>query len=437
MYGFQPDEQDLAEVRPEREAGEAKRAEEKKEAKAQIQVKRKNIGDLEVWSKVDKAMIWLLIGTIVWGVHHFFYGVIVFLGMVQGPEYARAVVTWLIQADQGPFELGQGTRLDRVSFVLAMLGGSSLVGVTFALMILVQVFTWIQTGTWMGGYGIAWQGIPNMETEGAKGQLTTLFTVSAINFLFRFFLVFLPLVGAYTYVLMPLWGAEMSMALFNMERSVPLHIFWAFSPFSEELLTLTAAPAAASTLWRGAFALRQQIEQRAQRRLHRRDNADADGSHRGRICIIGDLEDRRAAVEDRGMALDMEGEDGRANDDDDIVLAQCVGELRRRGMQEARELRMSLGERAARRERADPDACLRLLGDAHHQIDRAGAIDAGADDEGRVFCRPERSDQRFHCIRLGPISRLTLRASIGAVAWAQSSIGIDTKVGPQGGCIAV
>ncbi|MGY4482505.1 hypothetical protein ACVWWR_001696 [Bradyrhizobium sp. LM3.2] len=37
----------------------------------------------------------------------------------------------------------------------------------------------------------------------------------------------------------------------------------------------------------------------------------------------------------------------------------------------------------------------------------------------------------------GPISRLTLRASTGAAAWAQSSTGIDTKVGPHGGCIAV
>src|SRR6266436_10305471 len=33
----------------------------------------------------------------------------------------------------------------------------------------------------------------------------------------------------------------------------------------------------------------------------------------------------------------------------------------------------------------------------------------------------------------GPISRLTLRASNGCVGWVQSSIGTDTKVGPQGG----
>ena len=36
----------------------------------------------------------------------------------------------------------------------------------------------------------------------------------------------------------------------------------------------------------------------------------------------------------------------------------------------------------------------------------------------------------------GPISRLTLRADTGSVGWVQSSIGTETKAGPEGGCIA-
>jgi len=35
-----------------------------------------------------------------------------------------------------------------------------------------------------------------------------------------------------------------------------------------------------------------------------------------------------------------------------------------------------------------------------------------------------------------PNSRLTSRASTACVWWVQSSIGTETKVGPQGGCIA-
>ena len=40
----------------------------------------------------------------------------------------------------------------------------------------------------------------------------------------------------------------------------------------------------------------------------------------------------------------MKGEDRRADHDDEVMLAQRVGKLAGRGMQEARELRMPLRE---------------------------------------------------------------------------------------------
>ena len=147
--------------------------------------------------------------------------------------------------------------------------------------------------------------------------------------------------------------------------------------------------------------LRQHLQQHRQRGLHRRDDAGAGGRHRRRIGIVGDLENRGRAVEDRGMAFDMEGEHRRADHDDEVVAAQRIGKLARRGVQEAGELRMPFRERAARRERADPDCGLRFLRDLHHQIDRAGAVDAGADDEGRVLARGKRRDQRLHRVRVG------------------------------------
>ena len=54
---------------------------------------------------------------------------------------------------------------------------------------------------------------------------------------------------------------------------------------------------------------------------------------------------------------------------------------------------------------------------------------------GRLLA-DERRDQRLHRCRIGPDSRLTWRASTGCVGRVQSSIGTETKVGPQGGCIA-
>lgn len=234
MYGF-TQEEDLTVVRQRNEEAEKKKAEEKAaKEKPVIEVRRKNIGDLRVWAKIDKAMIWFLCGVVAWGLAHLLYGLILFIGMVQGPDYAGPVVTKLISPEQPPMELGAGDALDRPSFVIAMLGGMSVTGVTLALFIIVQIVGWIRAGLWVTGYAIAWPAAPR--DVGGRGQLIALYCLAAFNFLTAFFLVFLPFVGAYRYCVMPWSAAELGMAEFNMDRSFPLHLFWAFSPFWESLL---------------------------------------------------------------------------------------------------------------------------------------------------------------------------------------------------------
>ena len=236
MYGF-AGEEDLTEVRKKREEADEKKKEAKKnDAKPIITVKRKNIGDLEVWAKIDKSMIWFLAGILILGFIHLLHGLILILGVIQGPEFAGPVVRFLIRPDQPPFELGEGDVLDRASFIMAMLGGSDNVGLTFGIMIFMQILGWAQTGVWMAGYSIAWPSAP--VDEGGKGQLIACYSLGGFNFLMNFFLVFLPMVGAYSYLMVPLWGTEMAMAEFNMERSVGLHLFWSFSPFVEEIFTI-------------------------------------------------------------------------------------------------------------------------------------------------------------------------------------------------------
>ncbi len=97
----------------------------------------------------------------------------------------------------------------------------------------------------------------------------------------------------------------------------------------------------------------------------------------------------------------MEGEDGRADHDHEVVRTQCLGELRGRGMQEARELRMCFRKRAARRERADPNRGSCPLRDLDHEIDGVRAIDTGADHQRGIFARRQRRDQRLHCGSIG------------------------------------
>lgn len=235
MYGFDESE-DLNELRRKREEEEkAREAGKKKKEKPIIEVKRKNIGDLKVWARIDKSMIWLSSGVGAWAAAHLLFGTILFLGAVQGPEYAGPVVSRLIRADQPPMELGTGDSLDRPAFVIAMLGGLNMTGVTLTLFILVQLFNWTRTGLWLTGCSIAWPSAPR--DMGGRGQLISIFSLLGFNFLMAFFFVFLPFVGAYSYCIMPWSGVEMAMAEFNMERSLPLQIFWSFSPFWETLLT--------------------------------------------------------------------------------------------------------------------------------------------------------------------------------------------------------
>lgn len=232
-YGFSETE-DLEELRRKREAEEeVRQAEKKKKEKPIIEVKRKNIGDLKVWERIDKSMIWFQLGIAVWAVAHLVYGLILFLGMVQGPEYAGPVVSKLIRPDQPPMELGAGDSLDRPAFVVAMLGGVNLATFTLVLLVVIQLLTWAKLGLWVTGYSVAWPSAP--KDMGGKGQLITLYSLAGLNFVFGFFFVLLPVVGAYSYCIMPWTGAELAMAEFNMERSLPLHIFWAFAPFWETL----------------------------------------------------------------------------------------------------------------------------------------------------------------------------------------------------------
>ena len=66
---------------------------------------------------------------------------------------------------------------------------------------------------------------------------------------------------------------------------------------------------------------------------------------------------------------------------------------------------MPLRETAPRRERADPDRRFGFLGNAHHQLDRLGAIDRRTNDErGVLSCRKCR-DKRLH--RLGRRRKFT------------------------------
>lgn len=209
----------------------------KKVQKAFIKVRRRSIGDLEMWGKVNLAMTMVIAGVCFWGAATACYGLYLFLGLIQGPEYARPVAEFLLQPTDRPLEPGQGEGMNRLAFIVAMVGGSDFYRANVGLLIAGQICGWIQTGCWIFAYILMMSGAPR--AYGAPGQALTLIILSAVNQLVYVIFVFLPLLGAFGYTMVPLIGPEMASSEFNAERRVPLHVFWSALPMLEVFLSLS------------------------------------------------------------------------------------------------------------------------------------------------------------------------------------------------------
>lgn len=208
----------------------------KKVQKAIIKVRRRSIGDLEKWETVNFAMTMVTVGVCFWGLAQALYGIYLFLGLVQGPEYARPVAEFLLQQVDDPLEPGAGEPTNRIAFIVAMVGGSDFHGANVGILVASQVCGWLQTGCWIFAYILMLRGAP--DSYGASGQALTLMIFSVMNQLVYFIFVFLPIIGAFGYTMVPLIGPEMASADFNMERRVPLQVFWSGMPMLEVFLAL-------------------------------------------------------------------------------------------------------------------------------------------------------------------------------------------------------
>lgn len=216
-----------------REEAQAKKAQKKVFNK--IKVRRKSIGDLEAWQRVNNGLFFLMIGTCVWGAAFGLQALVVFLGMVQGPELGVNADKFLVPQWQPPLEPGVPLLLDKPKFFLSLVSGSDFVGTAQVLLIVAQVLTFIQIALWMVGYGMC---LSIENRFGARGQLFTLFSLGGTNALLNLFFRFLPLVGAIGYVLVPFYAPEIAMGEINTERSAPIIAGWCSLPSLEIFITV-------------------------------------------------------------------------------------------------------------------------------------------------------------------------------------------------------
>lgn len=216
-----------------REQAQAKKA--IKKATMRIKVRRKNIGDLDVWAKVHAGLLFLMIGAILWGAAYTLQMLVVFMGLVQGPELGRNAAMFLFPEGQRPLEVGAAPDMDKPMFFLSLVSGSDFSGTGRVLMIITLILTFVQAVMWMIGYGMC---LPIEDRMGTRGQLIGLFGLGGTNVLLNLFFRFLPLVGALGYVLAPFFAPEIIMGEINTERSQPIHVTWCRWPVVEILLTI-------------------------------------------------------------------------------------------------------------------------------------------------------------------------------------------------------
>ena len=125
------------------------------------------------------------------------HSLVVFLGLIQGPEFGPNAEKFLCRVADRPPMPGVVQDLDRASFFLSLLSGSDFFGTGRALMIVSQILTLVQAALWMTGYGMC---LAIENRMGTRGQLITLFCLSGVNLVLNVFFGFLPLLGAIRYV---------------------------------------------------------------------------------------------------------------------------------------------------------------------------------------------------------------------------------------------
>jgi hypothetical protein len=198
-----------------------------------IKVRRKNIGDLEAWRKVYNGLLFLMIGACVWGGAFGLHALVIFLGLIQGPEIGINAERFLMPPPQPPAVVGEGAALDMPMFFLSLVSGSDFLNTARVLMIVSQVLLIVMAALWMIGYGMC---LPIENRLGTKGQLIALFSLSGTNILLNLLFRFLPLIGALSYVLVPFYAPEVIMSEINTERAQPIFLAWCWSPTWEILL---------------------------------------------------------------------------------------------------------------------------------------------------------------------------------------------------------
>jgi hypothetical protein len=235
VYGRDEDEDTDDEDDEEKEAKEREQQRllgaRRREALARL---RKTPLDFAQWEKVRLGILLVFIGVVAWLAAVAMQKLVVLIGLPYSGEYAAVAANELVNRAE-PIEPGKAPTLYRARFLIALIGGGDLVDVNLWLYRLSYLLVLIQlvcTGT---GYVIC---LAAPTRYGARGLIVTLLPVVGFSFILTLGLKLLPVAGAYQYTMIPLIAPETALLRTNIDRVIPIHLFWSEAPFWESLLSI-------------------------------------------------------------------------------------------------------------------------------------------------------------------------------------------------------
>jgi hypothetical protein len=185
----------------------------------------------EKWRRVRVGMMLLAVSICVGIAGLVVIRGVVLAGLLAKPGYAQVAVQVFPQRIQpvssGP---GQPPNLDLARFFVGLLMGSNNVDTARLLMLLGTSLLILQSVLAIVAYIFYLQVPPRFGTRGLATALTVL---GVVNLILLVVFRLLPLTGALSYVLVPVYAMELPMLTANFVRLEPLHVLWMNLPMLE------------------------------------------------------------------------------------------------------------------------------------------------------------------------------------------------------------
>jgi hypothetical protein len=207
-------------------------AEERRRRRAAL---RKAPMDPVQWEKIRVGILLIIISTYLWMGAFVLHKVILILGIFNGPEYAVLADSPILIPPQPTQRPGEELELDKTSFVVGLLAGSDSLDAGLWIERLAQLLVVLQGLVAIAGYAVCLAIPPRF---GAHAMAIAALSLAGVNFLLQLVFKLLSLTGAMDYIMIPLVTPEIAMTVANIERTLPLHVYWSGAPFWEMFAAL-------------------------------------------------------------------------------------------------------------------------------------------------------------------------------------------------------